>query len=155
VHQPRPEPPPRWRPPQSAREEARRLRDQAKEADSKAAALEWDFDSKIRRVESLQREIQLKDRELQKDRQLLADLDSDKLGERLLEWYWKFVYTPFDQHVVNQFLLAGNLTANSKRLKTHLENKITESQREIAEAESEVAGLEKELEAANAGAETV
>jgi chromosome segregation ATPase len=87
VHQPRPEPPPRWRPPQSAREEARKLRAQAQEADSKAAALERDFDSKIRHVESLNREIELKDRELQKYRQLMADLDSDKLGERLLEWY--------------------------------------------------------------------
>jgi hypothetical protein len=155
VHQPRPEPPPRWRPPQSAREEARRLRAQAQEADSKAADLERDFDSKIRRVESLQREIQLKEKELGKLRQQLGELNPDKLRDRLeLAYFRRSNFFYGDNAAMNQWLDAAALRANAKELRAMLTEKIENGEHEIAEAEAEVATLEAELEA-NAGSETV
>lgn len=85
----------------------------------------------------------------------MAELQPANLDKRFEECYWQYKYHPFDQHTVNQFLIAGNLTANSKRLRTLLENNSAGSEREIAEAEAEVAALEAQLEAATAGTETV
>jgi hypothetical protein len=150
VHRPQPEPPPRWRPPQSAREEAERLRFEAAEKEKEAKRIEREHDAKIRKIDALDHTIGLKERELQKFRQFLAELEPDSLGKRFEECYWAFKYHPFDQHAVNQFLIAGNLSANSKRLKTLLESKVAGLEREIAEAEAEVATLEGQLEAANA-----
>ena len=154
-HRPKPEPPPRWRAPQSARQEAARLRDEAAAAAKAAEQIERDHDSKIRRLNSLNHVIGLKTQELQKTRRLLEELEPDSLGKRLEEAYWTYKSNPWDQHSVNQFLLAGNLASNSKKLRGLLEGRIAEDERSIAEAEDQVIGLEKELEAANVGSETV
>ena len=56
---------------------------------------------------------------------------------------------------MQEWLDVSSLRANAKELRSMLSEKIEEGEREITAMEAEKSEIEKELEAANAGAETV
>jgi hypothetical protein len=145
-------PPPQPKPPyfriqQAAEAKAASAAAQAEEARAAAKDAKYHYEAQLRQLDYLESVIRNNKKEIDRHRQGLTDLDPAKLDKRFEEAYAKHTYHPFDQHTTNQFLLAGNLAANSKRLKIFLENKIAEHERAITSAEAEQAQIERALKA--------
>src|SRR5258707_3247151 len=145
LHHP-PEPKaPVFRIPQDAQARLADAQVAAQKAEQEIAQIQDHFRSRERELREIKQTVYIKEKELSGFRRQMDQLKPVDLDRRFEEAFWRYTVSPFDQTVLNEFLRASALAANSRRIKSMLEAKIAGIESELANAQTQAAELEKEL----------